>query len=402
MATIWGQTDVQGGGHRSRYAATTELKLPVLSQVTLDLSGRYDSYKVLNQTVSHGTYNLGIEYRPFESLLLRGRYGTAFKVPTLADEFQGLSGYYSYVTDYLNCGALGHGPGDISDCPAPYDSTQFFGQQAGNPELKPITAKVWSYGVVWAPMANLSVNVDYLHWNISNEVNQESADGLSLDEYLCDIGTIDPNSPTCVNAFSKITRGRLDRPAVLGVINQIYTPKVNVSNEQVNAISASFSYLQDMGSWGKLAFALSYSDILKHTYQAYPTTRPSISCGTPTTALTSRARSMARSPGRQMISGAAPYTSTATGAAKLPCSATDDYTAALTGKLPAWTLYNASVSYNPVKNVALSFLVNNVFNKMPPLDRSYPGTASSPYNSYNYNVYGRAMYIEANYKFAAN
>ncbi|PXA20165.1 TonB-dependent receptor domain-containing protein, partial [Staphylococcus pseudintermedius] len=65
-----------GAGHRSRYAATTEVRLPLLKQVTMDVSGRYDSYKVSGKDVSHGTYNLGIEYRPFDSLLLRGRYGT--------------------------------------------------------------------------------------------------------------------------------------------------------------------------------------------------------------------------------------------------------------------------------------------------------------------------------------
>ena len=76
-----------------------------------------------------------------------------------------------------------------------------------------------------------------------------------------------------------------------------------------------------------------------------------------------------------------------------------NYTAKGTGKLPPWTLYNASVTYNPVPALGLSLLVNNVFNKMPPMDHSYPGSSSNPYNSSNYNVYGRAMYIEANYKF---
>ena len=52
--------------------------------------------------------------------------------------------------------------------------------------------------------------------------------------------------------------------------------------------------------------------------------------------------------------------------------------------------------------LGLSVLVNNVLNKMPPLDRSYPGTSGSPYNDQNYNVNGRAMYIEAKYKFGAN
>jgi hypothetical protein len=36
---------------------------------------------------------------------------------------------------------------------------------------------------------------------------------------------------------------------------------------------------------------------------------------------------------------------------------------------------------------------------MPPIDRSYPGTTSQPYDTTNYNVYGRSMFLEANYKF---
>ncbi len=268
---VWGTTDVQGAGSRTRYAATTEFRLPVLSQVTLDVSGRYDNYKVGGENVNHSTYNLGIEYRPFDSLLLRGRYGTAFKAPTLADEFQGNSGYYSFVPDYLNCARLGYGPSDVANCPTPYDSTQFFGQQSGSPSLKPITAKVWSYGVVWAPVERMSVSADYLHYDINNEVNTESSDNLSQVEYLCDIGTLDMTSATCQNAFSKIVRGVSTNPALLGQIQEISTPKVNVSNEQVNAVVANFSYVFDVGRFGQLAVQTSYSDVLKHAYQAYPT-----------------------------------------------------------------------------------------------------------------------------------
>ncbi len=96
------------------------------------------------------------------------------------------------------------------------------------------------------------MSVDYLHWNISNEVNIENADTLSRNEYLCDIGTLDPSSPTCQNAFDKITRGTATVPGLLGQILQIHTPKVNVSNEQVNALTAEFSYVQDIGRLGQL------------------------------------------------------------------------------------------------------------------------------------------------------
>ena len=80
----------------------------------------------------------------------------------------------------------------------------------------------------------------------------------------------------------------------------------------------------------------------------------------------------------------------------------DNYTDPGTGKLAPWILYNASVTYNPFKSLALSLLVNNVFNKMPPKDDSYPNTTDAPYNTDNYSVYGRAYYIEAKYSFGGS
>ena len=397
---IWGRSDVQGAGHRTRYAVTSELRLPLLSQFTMDIAGRYDDYKVGGNDVNHGTFNVGLEYRPWDSLLIRGRYGSAFKVPTLSDEFQGDSGYYSTVPDYLNCARLGHSPSDIANCPTPYDSTQYAGTQAGNPALKPITAIVWNYGFVWAPITHMSFSVDYYHYDIHNEVEQEDPNKLSQAEYLCDIGTLDINSPTCNNAFAKITRGISLNPALLGQIQSIYTPKVNVASEQVNALAAEFSYGWSVGSLGNMNFTTSYSNVLKHLIEQYPgdpvidvLRHPYYS----TDFKTKVNGSLTWAPNDQW-SGTVyfnRYGSTPNYLATLA----DNYTTAGTGKLAPWILYNASVTYNPWKNLGLSLMVNNVFNKMPPEDHSYPGTIGSPYNDTNYNVFGRAYYVEANYKF---
>jgi len=399
---IWGTTSVVGGGHRSRFATTAEFKVPLLSQLILDVSGRYDRFNVGENTISHKTYNLQLEYRPFESLLLRGRYGTAFKIPTLADQFQGLSGYYSTVTDYANCARLNYSGANIDECPSKYNSVQFFGQQAGSTDLQPITAKVWSYGFVWAPTAKLSFGADYLHWDISNEVSQQSADGLSNTQYLCDKGTLDMSSATCLDAYAKITRGTSTNPALLGDIKQIFTPKVNVSNEKVNAITAKFAYVQDIGAAGQLALNGSYSNVLTHTYQQYPEdpvldinrhpgwstdfktkTNLALTWGLDKWTTTVFVNRFGRTP-------------------NYLASQLDDYTSKGTGKLGAWTIYNASVTYKPVPALGLSLLASNVFNKMPPFDPSYPGSSGSPYNGQNYSVAGRAMFIEANYKFGAN
>ena len=42
-------------------------------------------------------------------------------------------------------------PEDVDACPNTFSNVQYFGTQSGNPELDPINAEVWSYGVVWAP-----------------------------------------------------------------------------------------------------------------------------------------------------------------------------------------------------------------------------------------------------------
>ncbi|OOG59449.1 TonB-dependent receptor [Rhodanobacter sp. C03] len=403
---VWGTSATPGAGHRSRYAATAEMKFPLLSQLTLDASTRYDSYNVSGQNVSHPTYNLGIEYRPFESLLIRGKYGTAFKVPTLSDEFQLPSGFYDSVTDFLNCGRLGFSGSTLANCPSLYNSVQYHGVTYGNPALKPITAKVWSYGFVWAPIERMSVSVDYLHWDINNEVASVSATQLSNTEYLCDIKTIDPNSATCSQAFNFITRGPGTTSStgipLLGGITQIVTPKLNVANEQVNAITANFSYVQDIGYLGQLSLALSYSDELKHTYQDYPTdpsvnylTNPNYSTDFKTKANGSLTWSKDKWTATWYVNR---YGSTPNYLATVA----NNYTSKGTGKLAPWVLSNLSVTFNPIKSLGLSFLVDNVFNKMPPVDHSYPGTTGTPYNVFNYNIYGRAMYVEANYKFGTS
>ncbi|OOG48472.1 TonB-dependent receptor [Rhodanobacter sp. C01] len=399
---VWGTSATPGAGHRSRYAATTEFKFPLFSMLTLDASGRYDSYNVAGQTVSHATYNLGVEFRPFESLLVRGKYGTAFKVPTLSDEFQLPSGYYDSVYDYANCGRLGFSGANAAACPSPYNGEQYHGLTYGNPALKPITAKVWDMGVVWAPMERMSVSVDYLHWNIQNEVSEVSADQLSNTQYLCEIGTIAMSTQTCAQAFSLITRGpgtTLNGVPLLGQITQIETPKLNIADEQVNAITANFSYIHDIGSLGQLALNLSYSDELKHTYQDYPTD-PSVNYLTnPNYSTDFKSKGNGSLTWTRDKWTATWYVNRYGQTPNYLAQSLNNYTSPGTGKLGAWVLNNLSVTYNPIKALGLSLMVDNVFNKMPPVDNSYPGTTATPYNIFNYNPYGRAIYVEANYKF---
>ena len=392
---IWGTTAVSGGGKRSRYALTGELRLPVLDPLTITASARYDGFRAAGREISKPTYAMGLEYRPIESLLFRGKYGTAFKAPTLADQFQGISGFYNTTTDYYNCALLGFDPGEVDLCPARFSDLEYFGQQSGNVDLKPINAKVWSYGVVWAPTAKFSVSADYHHWDIRDEVRLQSVDQLMRDEAACRTGGLDINSGTCQAAISQITRG------AAGTVQSIQVKKINIAKQTLDAVTVDMNYRQELGAFGTLGMSGSWTRNLEHLLQDYPTDPVVDALNDPYWSTDPKYKanaSLSWNKARWTTTLYANYIGpTPNYRATLD---PDGYAFAGAGRLGSYTTANASVNFDVTEDLKLSFLVNNLANRMPDMDvRSYPGNSGEPYNSSNFNLLGRAYYVEAKWNF---
>lgn len=397
--SIWGTTAVAGGGERDRHAVTAELRMPLLDMLTVTTSGRYDSFSPDGgQKLDKTTYSVGLEFRPIESLMFRGKYGTAFRAPTLSDQFQGRSGFYTFVTDYYLCSQAGFDPNDpaqIDACPTQLSNRQVFGTQSGNVDLEPINADVWNAGVVWAPTSSLSFTADYYSWDIDNEVTQQSSDALMFQEYRCRAGIDDISSPTCVQTLAQVTR-----QASNNFVTEIYTPKINVSKRKMEAATASFNYLLGTDNWGQFVFDGNYTRILKHDRTIYE--------GDPTNDYLDNPYYSTDPKDRATLSGTwikGDWSSTLymnwmgeTPNYRASISASG-YDAPGAKKLDDYYTFNASVSYQAFENLELSFLVNNLTNEMPPFDDSYPGSTGAPYNGGNYSVYGRSFYLEARYNF---
>jgi iron complex outermembrane receptor protein len=383
-------TSTAGSGHRTRYAGSVEFRLPVLKTLTASASSRYDAYKVAEGTVNKATYNLGLEYRPIKAVLLRGRYGTAFKAPTLSDEYQGKSGFFQTLTDYYSCAVKGYSGPTLGDCPDAQQS--YFGTTSGNTKLKPITAKVWDVGFVLTPLERLSISMDYISWDINNEVLQQNADQLLSTESQCRLGTLDINSPTCVAAIAQVTRDPN------GVLLEVSTPKINVAKEKLNVITVGAGYGVRAGPVGDFEFTLSYSDLLKHDVRRYPGDPLASVFDDPVNYQDFKSKENA-----SVTWSLAGFSSTFYvehyGKSPNYLATINGYDSEGSGRLPSWTLCNLSLGYHGWSSLEVTAAVNNLFNKQPPLDRSYPGTEQQPYNSLNYNVYGRTYYLEASYKF---
>ena len=386
----YGYVSTPGSGHRSRYAFTGELKMPLVKMLTFDASGRYDDYRVDGANVDKFTFNLGLEFRPIERLLLRARYGTAFKAPTLADEFQGPSGFFETLTDYYTCAKGGYTATNLGNCPQVAESVA--GTTSGNTKLQPVTAKIWDFGAVWSPLDRMALSLDFMHWGISNEIISQDAVSLLKTESLCRLGTYNINSPTCVAALSQVTRD------ANGVLVGVYTPKINIAQETVNALTLGANYKLPVGRFGEFLLEASWSDMLKHTFLQYPGQPAFDYLRDPTQSQEFKTKANASLTWTLGEFSATGYVNRY-GRTPNYLATVDGYGTPGAGVLSPWTIANLSARYTVLKQLELSFNVDNVFNAQPPIDHSYPGTQNQPYDEFDYNVYGRMYYLEATYKF---
>jgi len=135
-------------------AAYFEISAPVLKQLEIDGSGRYDHY---SEGFSHFSPKVGFKFTPIKELALRGTFSKGFRAPTFA-ESNPRSSYPGFVTyqppaDFVTA----HG-GSTN----PYSQSYSVGGGfSGNPNLKPETSRSFTAGLIVQPMPWLSFTVDY-------------------------------------------------------------------------------------------------------------------------------------------------------------------------------------------------------------------------------------------------
>jgi outer membrane receptor protein involved in Fe transport len=391
---FFGSGGTTGQGTRDRQAAAAEFRVPVLSTLTADASARYDRYSVTGSSQSKITYKLGLEFRPIDTLLLRGNYSTAFRAPDMGYVFSGGSISFVTVDDFYNCRKA---QGDnVTQCNPPFSQLNIQNNTLANHDLKYITAKSFGYGVVWSPTSNLSAKVDYYHVKLGNEVATYSVNTILSREADCRLGhttngtPVDINSQLCQQTLAEVSRNPANAPIGAGLLNGVTTFPLNLANEIVSGITANAQYRLDAGSLGSFVFGADYNTTLKHIQQQFPTD--------PVDDLLRDGNYYG--PFKSIFSGnitwrTGPWSTTVYG---IRYGKTFSRNGAFT--VAPWMLYNASVQYNFNDDAAMTLIGNNIFNSRPPFDSSYGGQANYPfYNVFNYNSYGRLVMLELNVRF---
>jgi outer membrane receptor protein involved in Fe transport len=380
-----------GHGTRDRQALATEFRVPILDSLTADASVRWDRYSVTGSSQAKATYKLGLEYRPVDTLLLRGNYSTAFRAPDMGYVFSG--GAISFVTvdDVYNC-RIAQGD-NYGVCAPPFSQLNIQNNQSANSDLKYVTAKSWGYGAVWSPSPAFNVKFDYYRVKLDNEVASYSVNTILAREADCRLGhtiagaPVDINSQLCQQTLAEISRNPANAPIAPGQLNGITTFPLNLANELVRGVSAGAQYRLDAGRYGAFTFGADFNTTLEHVTQQF---------------ITDPVDDLLRDgnyygPFKTISSGnivwqIGPWSTTVHGIRYGKSFRHDGQ-----GAVAPWMIYNLTLQYNFSDDAAITLIGNNIFNSRPPKDPSY--NLYPYYNIYNYNSYGRLLMVELNVHF---
>ena len=388
--TFFGFTGSGGGGDRDRYAVGVEFDFPLLETLNMSAAGRYDKYDDITNVGGAFTYNLGLQWRPTNNFLLRVAASSSFRAPDMHFVFADPSGFFTSVTDEYLCRR------DEPDVTLPNCTNSgvgISGNRQGNPGLEEEESDSFGAGFVWEINDNMSMSIDYYNIDISNGVRDLSIAGLLTDEADCRLGQteggvpVDINSPTCVDAFSRITR----LPILPGnpqseAITNIVTGPINAAKLSTDGIDATFRYLLNSEKYGLFSFSGQYNLVLNSESQQFPDDP-----------VNNDRDDLQNFDFRSTFKGTLAWNYN---------KWTSTLVARRTGTTPNWAetgrccsqvIYNGSVQYAVNNDMNIGLFVQNIRNTRPPVDptfNSYPY-----YSTFQFNPYGREVFLQLDYTF---
>lgn len=385
----------RAAGKRRQYAAGAEMQLPILDNFTANLSARYDKYSYAGEGNGKLTYKVGLEFRPVETLLLRGSYATAFRAPDMFSLFSSESSGYSTSTDYYRCRSAGYDSSNYNQCP--YSGQSMLAYSQGNTKLKDITAKSFTYGFVWSTLDNaLSWSVDYNSVVIENEVATLGNNDILTTEANCRLGrsengdtTYDINSPTCREVLGEVRRLPANDPVNPNGVEAVFTYPINVAKQRQNGIQSTLDYRLRTERYGDFLFNANYYTALKHTYQqkAGDDTQDLLCCANSNELRSRVSASVTWNKGD--------WSTTLYG---LRNGKTWNEIGEARNIGPLIT-YNATARYQVNPTAWVSVAVNNVGNKRPPRDAT---NGNWPYfDRLSYSALGRSFWVELGLDFGS-
>ena len=353
---VLGSSGGSSKGDRTQSAIYGEVMFPLMDNLELTAALRYDDYSDFGSETSP---QIKARWQPMDNLMLRASWGQGFRAPSLADLYTVAAQSFEYVQDWVNCDASGISP---DDCPVQQVETYF----GGNTELEPETSDSINLGVVFEPVDNLVLGVDYYNIDLDDVITELSpqtlinmeADGLTLP------------------AGTEVIRNDGGR------VSTIYSVTHNIAKRSVEGLDFTLSYEWDFGEWGLLKPTLTYTHINEYKFQPTDLDEAEDIAGDWAGGPDNRAQLVMRWDVDEYTFGWI-----------------TDYIGSMNAypnNIPSYTEHTLTATWHAPWDADISFGARNIFEEDPPIDTSVDDAS---YFYYLYPIDGRVLSLTYTQRF---
>ncbi len=173
---------------RDRTSVFMELKASLPFNIDLNAAVRYDNYDqegdvgadLVSGSFDNVSPQLGLAWRPVDSLLVRASWGESFRAPNMGEMFSSQALSFATADDNLWCDAGNNAATDPVYCAT--GGSQHKTWFGGNPDLKPEEGESFTTGFVWNTTDNLAFELSYYDLTLDNQIAATSLTRLLKDE----------------------------------------------------------------------------------------------------------------------------------------------------------------------------------------------------------------------------
>jgi iron complex outermembrane receptor protein len=387
----------RASGSRRVIAGYFEFRLPVMSALSFDVSGRYDHYSDFGDAF---TPKASFGFTPLSQVTFRGAYSRGFRAPSIAES--GSSAAESFIPVTPANGS----PFPGTFCAPTHHSAAYClpyfvaSLTSANPNIRPERSDAFTFGVVLRPWPGFSVSVDSYAIRKKGVIEAPNT-GPALLAYL-NGAQVPPGYTVAADSPDPAFPASLPRPVV---VTGLYVNENSLQTDGIDFAVHGVANLKNRGTWTTdLSITKIFSfkvDFLDGTSQQYVGTQAPYSvssgAGTPryrgTWANTYSIGSASATLSTYYVSGISETAVDATGSPST-CLYTTAYC-----HVASFIDIDLTGIYRLTPHLTATASVQNLMDRLPPVDPAdYAGTSYNP-TYHQAGIIGRFFKVGVGYRF---